>query len=251
MKSSKKVHLVLQGKGGIGKTFVSYLLAQYHVEKGLPVGCIDTDPVNASFSSFKALNVQSIDLMEENVIKQANFDDMIETIITEDKHFVVDNGASSFIPLSNYLIENDVVGVLTKANRQVIVHSVISGGMSLINTVSDFNQLAIQLPESADLVVWLNEYFGKLEAEGKAFHEMKAYLNNKDRVNGIIRLPRRTADTFGSDIGTMIEKRLTFDEALESKEFRMMSKQRLTLVRREVFEQLDEVLSTTRELVGV
>ncbi len=245
------VHLVLQGKGGIGKTFISYLLAQYHLANDLPVVCIDTDPVNTSFSSFKALNVQPIQLVADNTIKQSCFDDLIEQIMTDDKHFVVDNGAASFIPMSNYIIENDVVEVLTQANRQVVVHIVISGGMGLINTLSDFNQLVEQLPESADIIVWLNEYFGKLEADGKGFEEMKAYKSNKNRVGGIIRLPRRTVDTFGADISAMIEKRLTFEEALASDEFRLMSKQRLKIVRQDVFEQLEIVLKTAKEAVAV
>lgn len=245
------VHMVLQGKGGIGKTFVSYLLAQYLLEQNLSVCCIDTDPVNASFSSFKALNVQAIELIADNSIQQSRFDDLIEQIVTQDKHFVVDNGAASFIPMSNYIIENDVVDVLTQANRKVIVHIVIAGGLGLINTISDFNQLAAQLPESAEIVVWLNEHFGKLEVEGKTFEEMKAYRNHKDRISGIIRLHRRTADTFGQDIGDMIEKRLTFEEALESDAFRLMSKQRLSMVRRELFEQLDAILETEKEAVAI
>jgi len=39
------VHLVLQGKGGVGKSFVSSILAQYFRTKSAPVYCLDTDPV--------------------------------------------------------------------------------------------------------------------------------------------------------------------------------------------------------------
>lgn len=48
-----KIHMILQGKGGVGKSFISSKLAQYKVAKGRNLLCIDTDPVNATFYGFK------------------------------------------------------------------------------------------------------------------------------------------------------------------------------------------------------
>lgn len=169
------------------------------------------------------MNVQTMAVCQDNVIDEAQFDSLVEQIVTENKHFVVDNGAASFVPMSNYIIQNDVVDVLSQADRQVMVHVVISGGLGLANTVSDFVQLAKQLPESAKIVVWLNEYFGKLQGKGKTFEEMKAYQANKDRVTGIVRLTRWPGSLFGQDISQMLDSRLTFEEALEHKDFRLMS----------------------------
>ena len=42
------VHLILQGKGGVGKSFIAALLAQYLQEKGVAVRCFDADPVNST-----------------------------------------------------------------------------------------------------------------------------------------------------------------------------------------------------------
>jgi hypothetical protein len=39
----------------------------------------------------------------------------------------------------------------------------------------------------------------------------------------------------------MLERRLTFDEAIRNADFSLVSKQRLTIVRRELFEQLDKL----------
>lgn len=39
-----KVHLTLQGKGGVGKSMMAAILAQYKKNKGSNVLCIDTDP---------------------------------------------------------------------------------------------------------------------------------------------------------------------------------------------------------------
>ena len=39
----------------------------------------------------------------------------------------------------------------------------------------------------------------------------------------------------------MLRRRMTFDEAIVSEDFSLVSKQRLQIVRREMFEQLDEL----------
>jgi len=39
------IHLSLQGKGGVGKSLVASILAQYFNSRGKRIQCIDTDPV--------------------------------------------------------------------------------------------------------------------------------------------------------------------------------------------------------------
>jgi CO dehydrogenase nickel-insertion accessory protein CooC1 len=57
-----KIHIILQGKGGVGKSLIAAVLAQYKTSKGQNPLCIDTDPVNATFNGFKALNVQRLQI---------------------------------------------------------------------------------------------------------------------------------------------------------------------------------------------
>ena len=237
----KQVHITLQGKGGIGKSYVTSLIAQNLMDRGEEVICIDTDPINATLSSFKAFNAQRIDLLQDNRIKEGLFDDMMEQILNTESHFVIDSGAASFIPLSNYLIQHDALGMIAEHGKQPVIHSVISGGFALNNTLSDFAQLAEQIPESAQILVWLNEHFGKIEFDGKTFEQSKAYQKHKERVSGILRLPRQNEDTFGQTIEQLIAERLTFTEALESDVFRIMSKQRITMYRRGIYDQLATV----------
>jgi hypothetical protein len=235
----KKVHFILQGKGGIGKSFVSTLIAQYIQQQDPDVLCLDTDPINATFSSFPTLNVRSVTLLEpNNTIDERRFDDMMEEIFNADSNVVVDNGAASFTPLSSYLIDNEAFAAIQEAGKNVVVHSVIAGGLAQDNTVSDFVNLTSQLPEGIQVVVWLNEHFGPIEANGKTFEEMKAYLDNKERVSAIIRLPKRTETTYGRDLAAMLKKRLTFQDALASDGFQVMAKQRLKILQRSIYEQL-------------
>src|SRR5215218_9527328 len=52
------VHFVLQAKGGIGKSFVSTLLAQHLAAEAGAVRCFDTDQENTTFAHYRGLLVQ-------------------------------------------------------------------------------------------------------------------------------------------------------------------------------------------------
>ena len=54
---SNSVHMVMQGKGGVGKSFIAMLLAQHFKRNGDSVICADTDPVNRTFSKYVGLCV--------------------------------------------------------------------------------------------------------------------------------------------------------------------------------------------------
>lgn len=237
----KRVHFVLQGKGGVGKTFVASLLAQYHMENDRDVVCIDTDPVNATFSGYQGFPVSRLELTEGNEVNPRKFDQLMKQLVEEDSHFVIDNGAASFLPLFNYLVENDAINVLTDQGKEVFVHTLITGSQGLRDTLTGLSKLAEHLPESANLVVWLNEYFGPIAMDGKPFEEMKVYNTHKKRILGVIRIPRQTSSTFGQDVETMLTHRATFAEVKENPIFELMAKQRLTMVKRNLFDQMEAV----------
>jgi hypothetical protein len=237
----KQVHITLQGKGGIGKSYVTSIVAQNLLDKGEEVVCIDTDPINATLASIKALNAQKVDLLVNNRIREGQFDAMMEQILSTDSHFVIDSGAASFVPLSNYLIQHNAIEMIVDSGKQPIIHTIIAGGFALANTMSDFGQLARQLSEDAQIIVWINEHFGPVVFEGKPFEESKVYTNNKERVHAIIRLPRQPEDTFGRTIEELINQRLTFKEALNSHQFHIMPKQRIAIYQRALYDQLNNV----------
>jgi hypothetical protein len=236
------IHLTLQGKGGVGKSLVASVLAQYLKEKGREVRCVDTDPVNRTFAQYGALAADRLNLRDEhNRIEQRAFDSLMERFLTEDgATFVVDNGASTFLPLWHYLLENSALDYLRQNGRKVYVHTVITGGQALLDTLNGFHELA-QTTEERNIVVWVNEYFGRVEAEGKKFSEMTAYRENSDKVCGAVIFAKRNQDTFGRDVEEMIAAKLTFHEAITAAKLPIMAKQRLKIVQRDLFEQLDRV----------
>lgn len=236
------VHLILQGKGGIGKSLAAVLLAQYFASKGQTLRAFDTDQENTTFSHYKALNATHIPVMNESrTINSKMFDSLIEQILEQEGVFVIDNGANTFSPLLAYMVENDLVNFLQDNGRKVYVHTVVGGGDTLQDTANGFMSIAQGLPE-ASLVLWMNEHFGKLvSAEGKAFTDTKLYQSQSERLHGTVLLPARNHHTYGDDIRRMNVQRLTLEEVKISQNFATMEKQRIYTVVNHVYSQLDQM----------
>ena len=233
------VHLSLQGKGGVGKSLVASLLAQYFRDrKGMSVRCIDADPVNQTLAQYKELGAERLDLMREGSVDQRAFDGLMESLLTESGTFIVDNGASTFIPLWNYVLENNAIALLKAAGRWVFVHCVLTGGQALGDTLSGFARLA-QTTDERNIVLWVNEFFGRVERDGRALCDLPVYTEHAGSVVGSVAIPRRNQDTFGRDVEDVIVRKLTLQEAIESASFPIMVRQRLRVVQRELFDQLD------------
>lgn len=234
-----KIHMTLQGKGGVGKSLVATVLAQYLVSKGSKPLCIDTDPVNATFHGYQALTVQRLHIMDGDEINSRKFDMLIDMLAPLTDASIIDNGASSFVPLSHYLISNRIPALLTELGHELVIHTVITGGQAMLDTISGFAHLTRQFPAEALFVVWLNPYWGPIADAGNGFEKMKAYLANKDRVSAIVQIPLLKGETYGRDLSDMLQARQTFDEAVALSSLTIMTRQRLKIVKSLLFNQLD------------
>lgn len=232
------VHLILQGKGGVGKSVVASWLAEFLMNNGKPVCCIDADPVNRSLGQYKALRAEKLDLVnQDGLVQRTRYDSLLERFATENAAFVVDSGATAFMPFWTYAVETEMTAVLRQAGRQVYVHVPISGGEMLNDTLLGFKTLAESTTERS-IVLWINEYFGPITRDGKGFEQMQVYLDNQGKVLGSVGIPQRSPDTYGETIRLMREKKLTFGEAIQSPEFMLAQRSRLHIVQRDLFEQL-------------
>ena len=183
---------MLQGKGGVGKSFVSAILAQYFRTKSAPVHCLDTDPVNATFAQYRLLeaehlkvlkrgtiNEKQFDVFVEKVchgdgvsampgyrsgqcdvraipgsgsrasesppagtVNEKQFDVLVEKVCHGDGVFIVDTGATTFVPLWNYILENEILDFFRAHGRSVFVHSVVTGGQAMSDTLNGLERLA-------------------------------------------------------------------------------------------------------------
>ena len=243
------IHLIMTGKGGVGKSFVAACQMQTSLELDRSVIGIDTDPVNKTFAAYKALNVIELQLIKEGTdeINKRAFDQLIEIVCEQHekgvKDIIVDNGASSFVPLASYLLANDAINFLTEMGHTVTLHCIIASGQAQLDTLTGLDEMAKKFQsQDCGLVVWLNEYEGKIEGNGKPFTEMKVFKQHSSAIKSVISLGQYDGQLHGADVRDMLTKKLTFNEAIESGDFSIMQKQRLKLVKKNIIDAIKAAL---------
>ncbi len=236
-----QVEVMLQGKGGVGKSFISSVMAQHYQERGLLPICIDTDPVNHTFAKYKAFNALELDITSGDDINPRAFDRLVETILGSDGNdsvFIADNGAATFVPLCSYILQNGVIELLREAGHDVRFHTVITGGQALADTLGGFNSLCENFPD-VPVVVWINGYFGIPERDGKGFEDSQVFKKHQSRIHALISIPEVKKETFGQDMAKMLDRHLTFAEVQSSPDFDLMEKQRLKIIWTKLASQMD------------
>ena len=103
---------------------------------------------------------------------------------------IVDSGASTFVPFWHYITGNRIPQLLAGMGRELVIHTVVTGGQAQEETVAGFSQLAGQFTEQVSFVIWLNPYFGPVTRERRDFEEFNEYIDLKDRVSAIVRMPQ-------------------------------------------------------------
>ncbi|PPZ77743.1 conjugal transfer protein TraL, partial [Neisseria gonorrhoeae] len=121
------IHISLQAKGGVGKSFLALMLSMFyrHIER--PVKIFDTDPANATLFGFPALEAEKFEIMKKDDIDKRLFDRLFSQILSATDDVIIDVGANAFIPLCSYIISNNLITMLTQEGHQVIIHTSIVG----------------------------------------------------------------------------------------------------------------------------
>src|SRR5882762_6754295 len=112
------IHILLQGKGGVGKSFVALHLAQYFADQGLPTAVFDSDPATPTLANYQALRPRYFNLMADDDLDVTQFDVLASEILDASSRVVVlDTGSSNFIALMSYLRTNKVLDVFSEMGR--------------------------------------------------------------------------------------------------------------------------------------
>jgi len=238
----KRVHFTLGGKGGVGKSFVSSLVTQYLRSRGDQVRVIDTDPVNATMSSYPVFAAERLPLMEHGVLDERQLDRLIDRILVhgEQAALVIDSSAAAFAALGERIA--NASGRLAGRGVSVMLHTLITGGQVLGDTLAGLASLIEQMPEEVNIVVWLNAFFGEIRLEGQLFEQTPFYTRYHPRLYGLVWLERQAGSAFSQDIQRMLARRLSFAEVAQSDEFDLSAKSRIAQVRNHIFEQLALIL---------
>ena len=124
-----------------------------------------------------------------------------------------------------------------EAQKEVFIQTVIVGGQSQNDTLQGLLTLFDLIKDSNNvkLVIWLNEFQGKITDAEKVF---KAVAK---KTAGFIVVENKNSDAFTADLEKLTKNRLTLKEALESTDFNLMAKQRLKRVFNDIYAQLDQI----------
>jgi hypothetical protein len=116
----------------------------------------------------------------------------------------------------------------------------VAGGQAMSDTLNGLERLAETTTEK-NVIVWLNEFFGEVSKDGKPFEQFRVAEEQAHKLLGTVVIRERNPNTYGDDMRLMLARRLTFREAIQLGEFSLVSKQRLEIIQRELFEQLDRI----------
>ena len=228
-----RIYMMLASKGGVGKSWICGLIAQYYLVADRKPICLDTDPSNPTFSSYPAYNAQVIPLLDESfkVINSRNFDLMMQKVLEAGPEdiVIIDTGASTYLPLVDYLSEHGAFELIKDAGHELIIHTILQGGGAAYQDTLDALGGLFATFEEVKAAVWLNEHFGSCQFEGQDFEDSNLYKKwvEQERIESLIRLPRERPDTTGMDLSTMQSMRLTFSEAAGCTDINIMARVRL------------------------
>jgi len=232
------LYITLQGKGGVGKSFLTFVYAQWALDRGIEVICVDTDTLNPTLSQYEPLKATHIKLSTDHVINPLALDALIGIVDTAgDAQVVVDVGSNGFETLMAYETENGVFDLLREQGHEVVIQTVLAGGPDAEETLKGAR--ALLKATTVPVILWFNEHLGPLEYQGRSMMEMKFIQEAGERIRGTVVMHARTRTTFGKAVEEMLSRRLTFAEAISC--FDLMPRSRIQKVRDDLYGQLDVV----------
>lgn len=237
-KAKRQAHFLMQPKGGVGKSLVATLISQYFTDNDAEFKCMDTDTSNATLTSYAALNAQHIPILnDDNEIDTSKFDVMLERLMTETGTFVIDNGSNSYVPLLSYMLEIDAFQALKDEGVEVFLHTIVVGGDAVIETLNTFRDISLRVGDK-NVILWINEYFGPVEYNGRKLQDMPVFAECKPNLRGVCVLHKRNHDTYLKDMRTMATKKQTFAQVMADPSYVIGSKMRLKTIRKDTFDQI-------------
>jgi ribosomal protein S13 len=239
--NSKDIHIVLGAKGGIGKTYVASILAQYAIKNKAPMKVLDLDQSNSMLSRIPSLGAREVDLLSDAKFDSQKMDTLLETMMKEDGPYLIDVGASTFVEVWRYLTKYGILAGIEAEGFRLVIHTVIVGGPEMADVLAGLKEIGSRT-EGRQIVVWLNPIRGKIERKGKVFADFEVYKAVKDKVLAIV--PMNDADEATlKDLHKLAQDKHTLLTVDSVDEYQFFTKRRLTTYRNELFEQLDGVWS--------
>lgn len=241
---SKTVHIVMQGKGGVGKSVVARLLAEYMIEQNRSYTAFDADPVNQTFGALESFGVTIIDLVKQGNVDAGRFDHLVEKAMeSEADAVIIDTGAAAFLPLLRYIEDTGLPELLAENDHELFFHTIVTGGPSFDDTFEGFERMAHRFGDEASVIAWVNSYFGDVTGDGTPFAEMKEVkaIIRAEKLTGIITIPEMS-DLPRADFSAFLKCDTPLARIRDEGDFSLMARSRLQKLSRQIFAAMEAVL---------
>jgi hypothetical protein len=119
-------------KGGVGKSVVARLLAQYYIDKNIPFLAMDADSSHGTLLRFYSDYGQSVVLNEFE-----SADQIVQQALDQDKRVLVDLPSQSKKFLDSWLNENGVLDIAAECGLPVYFWHVMDDGIDSLNLLSE------------------------------------------------------------------------------------------------------------------
>jgi hypothetical protein len=136
------IHFIGGEKGGVGKSVVARLLAQYMIDRELPFIGFDTD------RSHGALLRYYTDFASPTIIDNyQSLDAIIESAVTQpEKRVLVDLAAQTHHPLARWIDESGVLALAAEMNVSICYWNVMDSGKDCVDLLGKlFDQFGARL----------------------------------------------------------------------------------------------------------
>ena len=261
-----RLHIVTQPKGGIGKTFVSRILAEY-----LNAPAFDSDTESRQLLTFSPhLKVKTINLTTPSNSKDypdqrykrttaagtIDYDAMNvlhDHIVTQQlPDIILDCGAQIYGPLRDFMTESDMPNTLASDGIEIWFHPIICGGPQQDSTLIDAMTLCRQwCPPNgpAKAILWENEHEDHVRSPPIPGQNSLHGIQNLEVWSAIAPLIQERivvlhqySPAYQRDIGKYISApRSGFLPAITSSETPAFTRTRLKTVWMDINKQLDTI----------
>lgn len=198
---TKKIIQITQAKGGVGKSVLTYLIAEKHPHSIV----LDADDATTSISKHLAyrnpIKVSFLD-PETKRIDRSSFNSLFESVAQTDKDlFIMDNGASVAEQLPKYFEASNpknVKEMLDISGIHLRIVCVVAGGNNFKSTMGYLVELVDSSNSQFEIVVARNKHFPMSDDQTSA---LEKYCSDNgldyfsyDLVNDKGELAMRTAE---------------------------------------------------------
>ncbi len=123
------IHLIGGEKGGVGKSVVARLLAQYMIDKQLPFIGFDTDRSHGSLLRFYSAYASPA-----GIDNYASLDNIIEMAVAQpEQRILVDLAAQTHFPLTQWLDDSGVLELASEYDIDLCYWNVMDSGQDCVD----------------------------------------------------------------------------------------------------------------------